>query len=153
MREAEALSMDPHPHPPKRKAPVFETEENYIALNKKRQQCCSRNIEWGGARQEQQIYTRATGHQSQAGCHKTHAHQWPLSATLKPPSHHLRSSRRQTSAFCIVYKTYLYLIYTALEDCHRRRGGSAVLRLVRRFVFRAHTRRELALEGPVNGGA
>ena len=40
-----------------------------------------------------------------------------------------------------------------LEDYHRRRGGSAVLRLVRRFVFRAHTRRELALEGPVNGGA
>ena len=40
-----------------------------------------------------------------------------------------------------------------LEDYHGRGGGSAVLRLVRRFVFRAHTRRELALEGgPVAGG-
>ena len=40
-----------------------------------------------------------------------------------------------------------------LEDYHRQGGGSAVLPLVRQFVFRAHTRRELALEGPVAGGA
>ena len=39
-----------------------------------------------------------------------------------------------------------------LEDYQRRGGGSAVLRLVRRFIFWAHTRRELALEDPVAGG-
>ena len=35
-----------------------------------------------------------------------------------------------------------------LEDYHKKRGDSAVLRHVRQFVFRAHTRRELSLPDP-----